>query len=166
MAGAVEPWLRGTHTDVEPVRRAVLHALELAGEDIARWCGTLDAAAMEARPYGLPSVGFQLRHLARSMDRLMTYAEGKPLTAWQLSALHEEGAPSEDVMQEFRFALAHAQERVLRIDPAQFGEKRGVGRELLPVTVAGVLIHVAEHTQRHVGQAITTAKLCGGLRQA
>ena len=26
-----EPWLRGTLTEVEPVRRAVLHALELAG---------------------------------------------------------------------------------------------------------------------------------------
>jgi len=25
--------------------------------------------------------------------------------------------------------------------------------------VGGLLVHVAEHTQRHVGQAITTAKI-------
>jgi hypothetical protein len=26
------------------------------------------------------------------------------------------------------------------------------------VTVLGLLVHIAEHTQRHLGQAITTAK--------
>jgi len=33
-----------------------------------------------------------------------------------------------------------------------------VGRRKLPTTVVGLLIHLAEHTQRHLGQAITTAK--------
>lgn len=33
-----------------------------------------------------------------------------------------------------------------------------MGRKKLPTTVMGLVIHIAEHTQRHVGQAITTAK--------
>jgi hypothetical protein len=35
---------------------------------------------------------------------------------------------------------------------------RGVGRAQLPSTVLGLLFHGAEHMQRHVGQAVTTAK--------
>jgi uncharacterized damage-inducible protein DinB len=34
-----------------------------------------------------------------------------------------------------------------------------IGRKGLPTTLAGLLVHAAEHTQRHVGQAITTAKV-------
>ena len=36
---------------------------------------------------------------------------------------------------------------------------RGVGKKQLPSTVGGLLVHIAEHTQRHVGQAITTSKI-------
>jgi len=75
MERVVEPWLRGTLTEVEPVRRAVLHALELAGEDVERWCEGLSEEEMFARPFGLPPVAFQLRHIVRSLDRLLTYAE-------------------------------------------------------------------------------------------
>jgi hypothetical protein len=32
----------------------------------------------------------------------------------------------------------------------------------LPSNVLGLLFHAAEHTQRHVGQAITTAKVVKG----
>jgi uncharacterized damage-inducible protein DinB len=38
-------------------------------------------------------------------------------------------------------------------------EVRTVGKKQLPTTVAGLLVHIADHTQRHVGQAITTAKI-------
>ena len=36
-------------------------------------------------------------------------------------------------------------------------DDRKVGRAGLPTTVLGLLFHAAEHTTRHVGQAITTA---------
>ena len=36
-------------------------------------------------------------------------------------------------------------------------EERRVGRAGLPATVLGLLFHAAEHSTRHVGQAITTA---------
>jgi uncharacterized damage-inducible protein DinB len=42
-------------------------------------------------------------------------------------------------------------------------EPREVGRAGLPSTVIGLLVHVAEHTTRHVGQAITTASILRGL---
>ncbi len=164
--GRVEPWLRGTHTDVEPVLRAVLHALELANEEVVRWCGPLDAEARETAPLGLPSVGFQMRHLARSLDRLMTYAEGASLSEAQLLALREEALATADPLQEFEAAIAKAKERLLRFRPEQFAKPRHVGRSRLPVTVAGLLVHIADHTQRHVGQAITTAKVVQALHAA
>ena len=43
------------------------------------------------------------------------------------------------------------------------GEARKVGKKELPTSVAGLLVHVADHTQRHVGQAITTAKIVRAL---
>ncbi|MEP6714465.1 MAG: DinB family protein, partial [Terriglobia bacterium] len=42
---------------------------------------------------------------------------------------------------------------------ATLREWRRVGRQQLPTTVIGLLVHIAEHTQRHVGQAISAAKL-------
>jgi hypothetical protein len=172
---AVEPWLRGTLTEVEPVRRAVLHALELAGEDLSRWAAGLSDAEMFARPTGLPPVAFQLRHMARSLDRLLTYAEAgdldseepgaserRGLSAGQMEALATEMAAegsAAEVLAEFREGLERAMERVLAVDPASFGEARGVGRRLLPTTVVGLLIHCAEHTQRHAGQMVTTVKV-------
>ena len=155
----VEPWLRGTLSEIDPVRRQVLHALELAAEDVARWCGTLTDAEMHARPFGLASLAFHLRHIARSLDRLLTYAEGGALDERQMLALRSEmeaGMRREQLFAEFESALASARDRVLAIAPERFAEMRGVGREQLPVSVAGLLIHCAEHTQRHVGQAVTT----------
>jgi uncharacterized damage-inducible protein DinB len=157
-----EPWLRGTLPEVEPVRRAVLHALELAGEDAARWCSDLSEEEMFARPANLPSVAFQLRHIVRSLDRLLTYAEGRQLTDVQRMGLRSELAPigtAADVHAEFRSELQRAMERVRAFAPEQFTEPRGVGRKLLPTTVVGLLIHCAEHTQRHVGQMVTTVKV-------
>jgi uncharacterized damage-inducible protein DinB len=162
----VEPWLRGTHTDVEPLQRAVLHALELAREDVIRWCGQLDDAELESEPFGLPAVAFQLRHIARSLDRLMTYAQGRGLTETQLLALKNEHLATADVLREFEAGIAEAIERLLAFSPSEFHASRGVGRARLPTTVAGLLIHIAEHTQRHVGQAITTAKVVMALRDA
>jgi hypothetical protein len=51
-------------------------------------------------------------------------------------------------------------ERVIRsLDLATLIDARVVGRKQLPVTVAGLVVHLAEHTQRHVGELIITTKL-------
>ncbi len=162
----VEPWLRGTWSEYDAVRRQVLHALELAGEDAEQWCAGLSDAELGARPFGIAPVAFHLRHMARSLDRLLTYAEGRPLTDGQLEALGSELTEPVDgaqVMEEFRSGLLRATERVRMFSPETFEQGRGVGRGLLPSTVGGLLVHCAEHTQRHVGQAITTAKVVVGL---
>jgi uncharacterized damage-inducible protein DinB len=166
MAG-VEPWLRGTLTEVDAVRRQVLHALELAGDDVTRWCEGLSDAEMNARPFGVAPVAFHLRHIARSLDRLLTYAEGRQLSGVQMDALKSElegGAVAEKVLAEVRAGLGEAAERVRLISPESYEEVRGVGRAMLPSTVGGLLVHCAEHTQRHAGQAVTTAKVVAGMR--
>ena len=163
----VEPWLRGTLVEVDAVRRQVLHALELAGEDVDRWCAGLSDAEMNARPYGIAPVAFHLRHVARSLDRLLTYGEGRSLSGAQRDALAGEmegGAYAEGVMAEVRAGLGEARRRVMEISAASYEEARGVGREMLPSTVGGLMVHCAEHTQRHVGQAVTTAKVVLGMR--
>jgi uncharacterized damage-inducible protein DinB len=156
-----EPWLRGTLTEIDPVRRAVLHALELASEDAARWCDPLTEDQLFARPAALPSVAFHLRHIVRSLDRLLTYAEGAQLSASQLAALKTEAdsATAEDLRTEFRTGLITAADRIRNIPPDHFAQPRTVGRKHLPTTVAGLIIHCADHTQRHIGQAVTTAKV-------
>jgi hypothetical protein len=163
-----EPWLRGTLTEVPPIARAVLHAIELAQEDITRWCGDFTTEELHATPFGLTPIAFHIRHIGRSLDRLLTYAEGNQLSVPQKAALNVELEPGADaalILQEFSMAC---EEAVLRIhalstmDPAQ---ERGVGRKALPTTVGGLLVHCADHTQRHTGQAVTTAKLLLALRE-
>lgn len=158
-----EPWLRGTLPDVPAVVRGVLHALELAREDVDRWCGGLTGVELNARPSGLPSVAFQVQHIAGSLDRLLTYAEGGQLSPSQLEALKREGEGSavmvHVLMREFDRAVGNAAERVRAFAVQDLEQTRSVGRKQLPTTVGGLLVHVADHTQRHVGQVITTAKV-------
>lgn len=157
-----EPWLRGTLTDVAPVHRAVLHALELAKEDIDRWCGDLTDEQINARPGGLASVAFQVRHIARSSDRLLTYAEGGALTSEQITTMKAEmeaGANREELFAELQAALERSATRVRAFSAESLSTPRTVGRQQMPTTVAGLLVHVADHAQRHVGQAIVTAKI-------
>ena len=153
--------MRGTHGDLDPLRRGVVHALEQAVEDAERWCGALTDEAMFARVAELPPVAFQMRHAARSLDRLLTYAEDRMLDEAQLAGLATETAAgvAEEVRREFREGLARAMERVRAFAPESYAEVRGIGRKRLPTTVGGLLMHCAEHTQRHVGQMVTTAKL-------
>ena len=155
-----EPWLRGTLTEFDAVKRQVLHALEQAEEDVVRWCAPLTDTQIEATPCGLPAVAFQLRHIARSLDRILTYAEGRALSAGQLESLaaeHEVRQSAAEALTECQASLAESRHRVAAL--TNYEASRLVGRAGLPSTVGGLMIHAAEHTQRHIGQAITTAKV-------
>jgi uncharacterized damage-inducible protein DinB len=44
--------------------------------------------------------------------------------------------------------------------------ERFVGRKRLPTTLGDLLVHIAEHTQRHAGQMVTTAKIVKASRDA
>jgi len=168
----IEPWLRGTYTDVPAVGRAVLHALDLALDDLTKWTAGLTDAEVHAQPLGLTSVSFHLKHIARATDRILTYAEGGQLSAEQLAALRgETGGPQEraletlaELLAEVEASFANAGERVRVLATADLNTFRGVGRKQLPTSIGGALIHVADHTQRHVGQVVTTAKVLKALR--
>lgn len=163
-----EPWLRGTLVEVPAAQRAVLHALELAKEDLERWCDGLTDEELHARPGGIAPVAFHLRHIARSMDRLLSYAEGKQLSAEQVSGMKAEMDPQgsrNELMAELVVAIAKSGKRIRAFSLAQMEEERMVGKKQLPTSVGGLLVHVADHTQRHVGQAITTAKIVVAQRR-
>jgi uncharacterized damage-inducible protein DinB len=163
-----EPWLRGTLAEVPAAQRAVLHALELAKEDLERWCDGLSDEELHARPGGIAPVAFHLRHIARSMDRLLTYAEGNQLSPEQISIMKGEMDPSgsrNELLAELVVAIAKSGKRIRSFSREQLEEARSVGKKQLPTSVAGLLVHVADHTQRHVGQAITTAKIVVAQRK-
>ena len=129
---SVEPWLRGTLIEVGAVPRGVIHALLLAEEDVAKWCGELTDAELNERPLGLPSVGFQLRHIARSLDRLLTYAEGAQLSGEQIAALKsemDEGATREGLFAEFEAAIQSSLRRVKELAAVDPEQPRGVWEE-------------------------------------
>jgi uncharacterized damage-inducible protein DinB len=163
-----EPWLRGTLSEVAPVQRAVLHALELAREDLERWCDGLNDDELNFAPGGIAPVAFHLRHIPRSADRLLTYAEGGQLSPEQISIMKSEldtGATRNELLAELVVGLTKSARRIRSFSEQQLAEKRSVGKKQLPTTVAGLLVHVADHTQRHVGQAITTAKIVRAQRR-
>ena len=164
-----EPWLRGTLTDLPAVPRAVIHALELALEDIVKWCGDLSNAELNAQVSGIPSVAFHLKHIGGSMDRLLTYAEGSSLTPAQIAAMKSEidsVNTSKEIFAELHMTFERSLQRIRTLAAANLEEARTVGRKQLPTSVGGLLVHVADHTQRHVGQAITTARIVQAARRS
>jgi len=157
-----EPWLRGTHTELHSLVRGVVHALELAREDVAAACAPLAGRDFYGRPGGIAPLAFHLRHIVRSLDRLLTYAQGRQLNPAQLEALRTEldpGAAKAALLAEFHSGMEDALRRVRAFAGADPEQPRAVGRRALPTTLGALLIHCADHTQRHAGQAVTTAKL-------
>jgi uncharacterized damage-inducible protein DinB len=157
-----EAWLRGSIPDVDPMVAPLLMSFQMAREDLARATDGLSDEQIWRKTPGIPSLGFQLRHIAGSVDRLSTYLRGELLTPEQLAYLRDEGQAGAELAELLRGveeALAHCEAQVREVDPGEFAATRGVGRRALPTTVIGLVVHIAEHTQRHVGQAVLTANL-------
>jgi len=159
---AAEPWLRGPIAGVHPLVAPVLFALQQAREDLAKYTEALTTEQIWSTPHGFGSAGFHIRHIAGSTDRLMTYAQGRELTEEQFAQLRAEervaGAEREELLSMLDEAFARAETVLRTVDPARLTEPKVVGRQKLPTTLIGLLVHVAEHTQRHVGQAISACK--------
>jgi uncharacterized damage-inducible protein DinB len=147
--------------------RAVLHALDLSLDDLTEWTEGLADSEVHSQPLGLPSIAFHLRHIARSTDRLLSYAEGNQLTSEQLAALKAEQSGEESLaalLAEVEASFSNAAGRIRVLATANFDTPRGVGRKQLPTSIGGALVHVADHTQRHTGQVVTTARILKALR--
>lgn len=148
---------------VNPIFQPLLRSLEQAREDLDACTRGLTFEQIWARPHGFGSLGFHLRHIAGSTDRLATYLAGAALTEGQLSVLKTEhdpaGADRDALLMLVDETFRRAEAIATSLDPAALAEPRTVGRQRLPTTAIGLLTHIAEHTQRHVGQAIAAAKL-------
>src|SRR5580693_6679015 len=88
-----EPWLRGPLPGVDTFIAPLLYSFQMAREDLAKYTGGLTIEQIWATPHGFGSVGFHLRHIAGSTDRLMTYVSGGPLSSDQMAALKAETEP-------------------------------------------------------------------------
>jgi uncharacterized damage-inducible protein DinB len=164
-AAEIEPWMRGPIPGVEPLVMPVFFSFQQVREDLARFTEGVKPEDVW-RPVGpLPTLGFHLRHMAGSSDRLATYLMGGKLSPEQLAYMRSEnepGATLEELLAGVDAALRSVEDRIGTIQPTQIHEPRYIGRKRLPTTVLGLLVHIAEHTQRHLGQVITIAKLLKG----
>jgi uncharacterized damage-inducible protein DinB len=157
-----EAWMRGPIDGVPTLLAPILYSFQQAREDLARYTEGLTEAQLWATPHGFGSVGFHLRHIAGSTDRLMTYLEGRQLSESQMDFLkheHDPGASRDELLRSMNAVFEQAEIAVRVLDVSKIEDPREIGRKRLPTTVIGLLTHIAEHTQRHVGQAICAAKL-------
>ena len=164
MASAVtnpEPWLRGPIPGLPPLVIPVFFSFAQVREDLSTHLQGLNKKQLW-RPVGNASLGFHLKHLAGSIDRLVTYLLGSPLSADQLAALESEKVPDKDLpelLEAVEASLKDTEEKLKTINPEDLYQARSVGRQALPTTVLGLIVHLAEHTQRHLGQAITLSMI-------
>lgn len=160
VAGTVEPWLRGPIPDVNAAVMPLFFTFKQVREDLDTHTRGLTREQVWHK-LGAASVGFHLKHIAGSIDRLTTYLMGQQLTSEQLAFLEQESQGDEalpQLLHQIDASCKHCEQRLQRIPPDSLYQPRGVGRQALPTTVLGLIVHIAEHTQRHLGQAITLSQ--------
>jgi hypothetical protein len=159
-----EWWQRGPVDGVPAVLQPVAHILLQVAESVPELVEGLTVEQWNARPAGVASAAFHVRHMAGVIDRLFTYARGHALVEAQFASLRLEGAEVDAAgIPAIQAALVERVESAVAelrtIDPATLGDFRAIGRAQLPSTVIGCLVHGAEHAMRHVGQLSVTARI-------
>jgi uncharacterized damage-inducible protein DinB len=161
MSRGPEPWLRGPIEGIHPLVMPVFYSFAQVREDLQKHIeGLTDLQVWRA--IGSVSIGFHLKHMAGSIDRLTTYLRGRQLSHEQLLALGEESKADlslTELLRRVEASLEASEDYLRHLDPATLYDKRQVGRKELPTTVVGLIVHLAEHTQRHLGQAITLSRV-------
>ena len=161
---ALEAWQRGPLPGVPPLLQPVAHALVQARDEVHAIAADFPDALLWERPGAVAAVGFHLRHLTGVLDRLFTYARGEPLDDAQRAYLAGESTPSADaravaLADAFDAQVERALAQLRATDERTLVDAREVGRARLPSTVLGLLVHGAEHTSRHLGQLLVTARV-------
>jgi len=164
MSAKKEVWLRGPLNGTPALLQPIAHALLQAREEVVELVDGFPDALLWEKPAGLASPAFHLQHLSGVIDRLFTYARGEQLDQKQLTALSAEGKPAESIngallLEAFNKRVDMALEQLSSTDESTLTEQREVGRAKLPSTVIGLYVHAAEHTMRHVGQLLVTARV-------
>jgi uncharacterized damage-inducible protein DinB len=161
----LEVWLRGPLPAVPALLQPVAHALLQAQEEISTFTHDFPTKLLWERPEGLASVGFHLQHITGVLDRLFTYASGESLNETQLNYLKSEGKEPlegcsyDDLFKKLTEQISLSVEQLKKTNEDTLTEIRYVGRAMVPSTQLGLLFHAAEHTQRHVGQLLVTARV-------
>lgn len=161
---STEWWQRGPVEGVPAVLQPVAHILLQVRESVGEIVAPLTEQEWNARPAGVASAAFHVRHITGVIDRLFTYARGRVLSPGQFAALQGEGGElhAGEVVQVLAALSARVDAAVAElreVDVATLGDFRAVGRAKLPSTVIGCLVHGAEHAMRHVGQLSVTARI-------
>jgi hypothetical protein len=159
-----EWWQRGPIDGVPAVLQPVAHILLQVRESVGEIVEGLTEPQWNARPAGVASAAFHVRHITGVIDRLFTYARGNALSPEQFAAIKSEGqelrtADVPAVLEALSTRVDAAVAELRAIDETALGSFRGVGRAQLPSTVIGCLVHGAEHSMRHVGQLSVTARI-------
>jgi uncharacterized damage-inducible protein DinB len=160
----LEVWLRGPIAGIPSHLQPVAHALLQAREELEGWMEDFPDELLWIQPASVASVGFHLQHLAGVLSRLFTYARGEALSEEQLGSLQAEGKPFEGctvalLMSRFHDQVEASLTQLRDTDERTLLDARGVGRQQIPSTVLGLLVHAAEHTQRHAGQLYVTMRV-------
>jgi len=167
-----EVWLRGTVEGFPPLLMPVVHALLQVREDLTMLSDRVSPSDVWERPGGAASIGFHVRHIGGALDRLFAYARGESLSAEQKAFLSAEGDPGTppatlaEVTAHTIATIERALEQVRATDVSGLLDERRVGRAGLPSNPLGLLFHAAEHSTRHAGQVITTARILSGRAAA
>ncbi len=159
-----EWWQRGPIDGVPDVLQPIAHILLQVRDSVGELVAPLTEADWNARPAGVASAAFHVRHISGVIDRLFTYARGEVLSDEQRTALRAEGDPLaigdvSDTLAKLTTQIDAALAQLRHVPIETLGDFRGVGRAQLPSTVIGCLVHGAEHAMRHVGQLSVTVQV-------
>lgn len=160
----LEVWLRGPLPDVPPLLQPIVHTLLQVQEELHESLANFANHLLWQRPEGVASVAFHLQHITGVLDRLLSYARGEMLNEQQLEQLKAEGIENQSItvqglLDAFDKQLEKAINQIKETDQESLTEIRFVGRARIPSTQIGLLFHAAEHTTRHLGQLLVTARL-------
>jgi uncharacterized damage-inducible protein DinB len=158
-----EYWLRGPVDNIPALLQPIAHTLLQATDEVKELMAGFPADLLWEKPGGVASPGFHLLHMTGVLDRLCTYAAGKPLSAEQLAYLAAETLPGQQtpssLVAQLEEQVSCTLQQLLATREASLTDRRTVGRKALPSTVQGLLFHAAEHTMRHLGQLLVTVKV-------
>jgi hypothetical protein len=164
----VEVWLRGPVPGIQPLLQPAAHTILQVGEDVLPIVEPVTPAQLWARPGGAAAIGFHLAHLPGSLERLLTYSRGEPLSPDQFARLaaertvYDDRPALSDLMKRFRAGIDAAVAYLRTVPEDALLTPREVGRKRLPSTTLGLIVHAAEHSARHAGQIVTLTKVVQG----
>jgi hypothetical protein len=160
-----EVWQRGPIENIPSLLQPVAHALLQANEELNEIMNDFPEEHLWERPAGIASPAFHLQHVTGVLDRLFTYAREETLNDQQLYSLSIEGDKEKctldlsTILEKFHRQVDLSLKQLSQTNMDTLTHKREIGRQKIPTTLIGLYVHAAEHTMRHIGQLLVTARV-------